>query len=595
MKQDSGFRTQDSGAKSRKLGVIPYFFFSILAVAVCCLLSNSSAADNPLDKMRDETLSYFKPLVGKVLTVEGRRVVVNVGGKDAVKKGMRFQILREGAFFIHPVTKEPLGKLESLVGKLEIKEVGAASSVGEIIEGEAKEGDKIWISETKINVLFCQSKDTEWHLSDSYYGALKDSGRFNLIDTSLDTDVPSKAIDEAKRLRADVALLLVEKKVNSGAVLVQRLFWVSDGVQLSETSATIDTAFSRKLDAGEAFFKIAEEGAQQRFEVPFDARFLSVCDLDGKGEKDIVLATGNDVRVYALKGGLHPAFGGIRITGSAIDNPIWLNCADLNNNGRDEIIITTMKSMSKAGDPEQFSANQGSSDVVSYIYELRGSDFVLLYKDHAFLRKLDNGLIAQEYSAAEGFSGDVYNVIWDGKYEKGDSLRLPKGVNVYDFLYFGGPGAGRLLIAYDNYGFLNVYDGKNKRIWRSKTDTGGFLTSFKKKAADALVDNKGEWSIKDRLFLNNGHILSVDRIPLVSMMKSLGFQKSRIMTLWWNGLSMEESVLIDNIKSTLVDYAVTGDEIMVLATPLFGIKAGNILRGENPLKTELYIYKTGGT
>jgi hypothetical protein len=79
------------------------------------------------------------------------------------------------------------------------------------------------------------------------------------------------------------------------------------------------------------------------------------------------------------------------------------------------------------------------------------------------------------------------------------------------------------------------------------------------------------------------------------MMKSLGFQKSRIMTLWWNGLSMEESVLIDNIKSTLVDYAVTGDEIMVLATPLFGIKAGNILRGENPLKTELYIYKTGGT
>lgn len=568
------------------------FIFSLL-FTVCCLLSISYAADNPLNRMRDETLSYFKPLVGKAVTVEGKKIVVNVGEKDTVRKGMRFQILREEAPFIHPVTKEPLGKLESLVGKLEIKEVGPVSSVGEIIEGEAKEGDKIRISEIKINVLFCQSKNTEWHLSDSYYGALKDSGRFNLIDTSMDTDIPSKAIDEAKRLRADVALLLVEKKVDSGAVLTQRLFWVSDGVQFSEVKAAIDTAFSKELGAGEAVFKTSEEGTRQQFDVPFDAKFLSVCDLDGKGKKDIVLATGKDVRVYTLGGDLQPAFGGIRITGSIIDNPLWLDCADLNKDGKDEIIVTTMKTVSRAGDPEQLSASRGDSNVTSYIYELKGSDFVLLYKDNVFMRKIDSGLIAQGYSAAEGFSGDVYNVIWNGKYKKGDSLRLPKGVNVYDFIYFDDPRAGRLLAAYDNYGFLNVYDGQNKRIWRSKTDTGGFLTAFKKKAPAEMID-KDEWSVKDRLFLKNGQILSVNRISLVNMIKSLGFQKSQIKNLWWNGLSMEEGVLIDNIKSTLFDYTVVGDEIIVLASPLFGVKAGNILKGENPLKAELYIYKMGG-
>jgi hypothetical protein len=593
MKQDTGYRIQDSGAKSQKLRFKSYVLFPVLLFTVYCLLSTVYAADNPLNKMRDETMSYFKPLVGKAITVEGKKIIVNVGEKDSVRKGMRFHILREEAPFRHPVTKEPLGKLESLVGKLEIKEVGTDSSVGEIIEGEAKEGDKIRISEIKINVLFCQSKDAEWHLSDSYYRTLKDTGRFNLIDTSVDTDIPSKAVEEAKRLRADVALLLAEKRGTSGAVLTQRLFWVSDGVQFSEVNATIDAAFSKELGAGEAFFKSSEEGARQHFEVPFDTKIISVCDLDGKGKKDIVLATGKDFRVYTLGADLQPAFGGVRIAGSVIDNPIWLDCVDLNKDGRDEIIVTTMTMTPRAGDPEQLSMNQGNSNVTSYIYGFKGSEFVLLYKDNVFLRKMDNGLIAQEYSAAEGFSGEVYSIIWDGKYKKGSSERLPKGVNVYDFIYFDDARAGKLLIAYDNYGFLNVYDSQNKRIWRSKTDTGGFLTTFKKKAPTELV-GEGEWSMKDRLFLKNGQILSVNRIPLVGMVKSLGFQKSQIKNLWWNGLSMEEGVLIDNIQSTLFDYSVVGDEIMVLASPLFGIKAGNILKGENPLKTELYIYEMGG-
>jgi hypothetical protein len=73
--------------------------------------------------MRDETMSYFKPITGRIITVEGKKIIMNAGTKDSVRKGMRFQILREEAPFKHPVTKEPLGKLESLVGKLEIKEL----------------------------------------------------------------------------------------------------------------------------------------------------------------------------------------------------------------------------------------------------------------------------------------------------------------------------------------------------------------------------------------------------------------------------------------------------------------------------------------
>ncbi len=103
---------------------------------------------------------------------------------------------------------------------------------------------------------------------------------------------------------------------------------------------------------------------------------------------------------------------------------------------------------------------------------------------------------------------------------------------------------------------------------------------------------RGEWSMKDRLFLKNREVLVVKRIPLIEMVKGIGYKKSQIKNLWWNGLSMEEGVLIDNIKGSVLDYAVSGDKIIVLVSPTFGlgIKPENILKGENPLGSKLYIY-----
>ena len=270
---------------------------------------------------------------------------------------------------------------------------------------------------------------------------------------------------------------------------------------------------------------------------------------------------------------LQPALGGLGIKGSRLDEHLWLETLDMNKNGRDEIIITSMK-----GD-----------EVNSYIYELKDSEFVLLYQDKGFLRKLDNGLIGQAYSRAEGFDGAVFTISWDGAYKKGAAIKLPKGVNIYDFVYLDDPRNGRLIVAYDGDGYLNVYDGKDARIWKSKTKTGGFLTTFSKSSPSTVTD-RGEWSIKDRLFLKDNRVLSVERNPLLKMVKGLGFSSSRIKSLRWNGLSMEENVLIDNITGPVFDYDAAGDTVIIVSGPLFGIRPGSIMKGENPVKTELYIY-----
>lgn len=577
MKQKSGYEISTKireGIKARALTMVFYALCSLL----CALFipAASCADDNPLIRLRDETVSYFKPMTGKITMVEDKKVVINLGAKDSVRAGMRFNILREEAPFRHPVTKEILGKMESSVGKLEIVEAGPESATGSIIAGDAKEGDKVRISEIKVNVLFSQAKDIDWNLADSYYRNLKETGRFNMIDTDVDTEDPTKVIEEARRLHADVALLLTAKAADSGTLLTQRLFWVADGLKFAETDTRVDSAYAKELRFSEELFAQDKEESLLQFELPYGARLITMGDVNGDGKQEILVSTGKDIMFYTPGADLQPALGGSKLKGGNLDDDLWLDSIDLNKNGKDEIVITAMR----------------RDEIVSYIYEWSGTEFNLLYKDKVFLRRLGNRLIAQEYSRAEGFEGPVFDIVWEGGYKKGSEVKLPKGVNIYDFVYLDDPQTGRLIVAYDEKGFINLYDNNGMKLWRSKTGTGGFLSTFEKAAPTVMVD-RGEWAIKDRLCARNSEVLFVKRIPLLDVIK-LGFKRSKIERLWWNGLSAEESVLIDNIKGSVLDYISSGDKIIVLASPMFGIIPGNILKGENPLRTMLYIYSIKG-
>jgi hypothetical protein len=184
-------------------------------------------------------------------------------------------------------------------------------------------------------------------------------------------------------------------------------------------------------------------------------------------------------------------------------------------------------------------------------------------------------------------------VKWDGKVTLGEKIKTPQGVNIYDFVYVKGEPDENFIFAYDDDGYLNVYNDKGARIWRSGSSNGGFLSTFKKQGLTGLAAS-GSWSVKDRLVQMRREVLAVKRFPLADMAKGLGYKKSEIKSYWWNGFSMEEGVLIEGVKGSIQDYALSGDEIMVLASPFMGVKFENILKGENPLGVVLYIYSIKG-
>ena len=560
------------------------------------LLSGTVYAGDAISQLKEETLSYFRPLKGKVVSVSGNVITSDLGAQSGIKKGMRLRIFKEGTPFLHPVTKEPMGRVETPEGKAEVKEVSADRSTLEVINGNAGEGDILRVSEMKARVLFYQDRHVDWNLGEAYYQALKESGRLELMDTSLDSANDAQIVAEARKLNAEAVLILTAKESEKEMLLLrQRILWTEDSAGLADEEVRVDMAVVKELRAARNMLTpLATAGDTLLFfDLPFSASLVASGDLEGDGNKELIIGSGRELRVFSLGGSLLPLY---EHKGPGGDDYLWIDTMDVNGDGKDEIIVTSMRG--RQVDVSSESINQVIKDegkVVSYIYERKGSEFALLWKGNIFLRALPLlGLIGQHYDEGEGFGGPVFRMNHtSGSFTKGDVVKLPMGVNIYDFTYMAGPDGARYTLAYDNSGYLNLYNDEGLRVWQSKVAYQGFHNTFRKSGPTVMV-GRDEWSVKDRLFMRNRESFVVKRIPLADMARGLGYKASQIKTMWWTGLSMEENVLIDGISGGVMDYAFIQDKLIVLSKPLFGIKPKNILKGESPTGSMIYVYSLKG-
>ncbi|MHB8881743.1 MAG: FG-GAP repeat domain-containing protein [Thermodesulfovibrionales bacterium] len=545
-------------------------------VLLCFLLLGSlaQAEDDPITKLSQTTLSYFKPMSGTVRSVDAGTVVVTLSDKDGLKPGMRLKTLREGEPFLHPVTREVIGKIEAAVGVFQAKEAGADSSSGVMIMGEARPGDKVRLSDTRVRMLFCQDKGMDWYLADDLYRKLKSSGRVEMVDTALETGDEKTVLAEAARLGVEVAVILTAREADKTTFFRERAYWVSDGTLFLDTEIKIGADISKELRFSERLFSPGSGDPVMTFDLSFRGRFVASADIDGDGRQELLISNGKDMRIYMPGTDLQPLW---EIKGAATDDHLWIDTVDLNKNGKDEVVVTSMK----------------SNEVVSSVYEFNGSGFTKLWETKHFLRTSGGRLIAQAYSPNDGFGKDILNIVWNGEFRIGEKVRTPRGVNIYDFVFIEGPSKEQLVFAYDEKGYLNLYDDKGTRTWKSAAPTGGFISTFAKPSSVSYLD-PGVWSVKDRLLQRQREIMVVTRTPLAEAVKTVGYKSSAIRNFWWNGFAMEEGPMIDGIKGALLDYAVAGDKVIVLSSPFLGLKFENILKGENPLGSMLYIYSIKG-
>jgi hypothetical protein len=490
---------------------------------------------------------------------------------------MRISVFKEGDSFIHPVTKEPLGKMELPIGNIEIVSTDVASANGTIISGkpESFQGAKIKIPERKMWLLFYQG-NLDWYLGDAYYRSLLDSGRFELVDTGLQTATVTEIIAEAKAKGAEVAVVLNSEEMKDSVEVTQKLYWVSDGKQFSDTKTSIHVASVKQLKFSAGLFAPREGEALLTYKLPFGARRIAVGDFDGNGNPVIVLASGDNVSIYKPDMDLKLLWV---VDVPSADDVLWIDTLDVKKNGKDMLLVTTIQ----------------KGNVNSYIYELQGNAFKMVWKaEDMFIRKVENSIISQGFSKGEGFDGKMYTIDYsNGRFVKGDEFRMPKGIVIFDFQYVYAPDGRRAFFAWDETGYLNFYNDKGIRTWASREDFGGFADSYQKESQIIMID-KGSWSIKDRLVANNAEVLAPKRKSMISFARSVGYSGSEIRSFWWNGITVEERGFLEEMSGNILDYAVIGDRILVLVKPYLLGQAKSILKGQNPTGMKLYVFSTKG-
>lgn len=236
-----------------------------LGVAICLILTIVTASygqEESLNVLRDDLLSFFKPLKGSVTAVilssDGSKVIADLGESSGAKKGMRLTVKREGSVFHHPVTGEPLGRMETPVGKAEVVDTATEGAVLKVIEGEAKIGDILRVSSARVPALFGELSGVDWFLADEYLRRLKETERFSLVDAP-PVISNGEVMEKAKSGGAELAVILSSED----RMLRQRLLWAKDAREFSSRAVKIDEGYIKGLRVGEElFFPKGEKGSQ---------------------------------------------------------------------------------------------------------------------------------------------------------------------------------------------------------------------------------------------------------------------------------------------------------------------------------------------
>jgi hypothetical protein len=516
---------------------------------------------------------------------------------------MRFTAFKEGATFTHPVTKEYLGKMEMPVGTIEITSVGTSTSTGRIISGKSADfqGASVKIAGKKIRLLYYQG-NVDWNLGDAYFRTLLDSGRFEMIDTGLQSASNAELLEEAKKQGAEVIMALSSEELKNTIELTQKLSWANDGRQFSDIKTSIALASVNQLKFSSGAFAWRQGEALMTYKLPFSAKRMAVGDFRGTGQLDIVFASENRVSVYKLDVELKPLWE-FNIPGSG--EILWIDTLDVNKDGRDEILVTTatgLKSSLLAYTTEenvQIARQEGNGTVRSFIFSLQDDKFKPIWKgENMFIRTLDRNLVSQDFSNAEGFDGKLYPLEFNnGRLSKGTPISITKGLNIYDFQYVYAPDGRKGYFAWDENGFVNFFNDKGVRTWVSREEFGGVADSFKKESRNVVL-NTGSWSMKDKFVTANHEVLAIKRNPMFGFVtiKSLGYSSSELRSFWWNGITVEERSYLEEVNGTIVDYVVIGQRLLVLVKPyLLSFDAAKILlKGENPAGMTLYVFSTKG-
>ncbi len=296
---------------------------------------------------------------------------------------------------------------------------------------------------------------------------------------------------------------------------------------------------------------------------------ISIADVDGDGSNEIVFINANQVFVYRYE---NEALQEIAtFSHKAFNHIIYLDTADINQNGTSEIFVT------------DYIASQ--QRVRSMVLEWNGRDFDIIdEKSNWYLRVLQTPasqplLLGQKHGTQSAhdvpvtvkemlFDRDVYKMTYqDGHYASAGQYVLPKGLSLYDFARGDVSNNGhKEIVSFSGNDHINVYNQKGEIAWESDKAYGGKRLFLVTPDPDILrTDNTRTRRTINYYLPQRIHITDIDRDGLneLILLKNTGafpltknFKEGRIDCLSYDDIGAQLKWQTRNIGGYISDYVI---------------------------------------
>ena len=192
------------------------------------------------------------------------------------------------------------------------------------------------------------------------------------------------------------------------------------------------------------------------------------------------------------------------------------------------------------------------SKVYTAIYAFDGKTLIRMKDQEPYYSRVftphgnERKLLVQEQGAADTpYYGPVYTAnLINNKIVKGSEFPLPAGITIYEFNQFKGMDNTSFTVAYDNNGYLSVFDNALKSVWKSSEKFGKSQLSYQIYDLNYLNQTGKEYRtyfVNQRVLVTKNQIIIVGyNDPSLSFGDMRSYKKGTVYGFKWNGESLEE-------------------------------------------------------
>lgn len=565
---------------------------TVIVILMITLLSSSARADkalgpeefNSVDELAYAIAAYFPKVQGGITAVQGDRLTLALGEKNGLMPGMELTLWREGREILHPVTKAVIGFAEDEVGTIELVSVKETTSIAKMKKQlkAPQAGDRARITPKKIGIGILPMENDRPEIIQNLAGRLSEIGRFTVLGndkvTSFLKDRKQRDTGLIKEMASTFSLDAVVAvgifPSGSKFLVTSKIFYADETKPLDTIVAMLNLTTKREaLGEVRPFFAPVKTSADKTPDLPVDARYFAIADLDGDNVAEYVFSNEKKIFVYRIESsGWKEVWSETVPKNEREMQQFHIDVADINGNGRSEIFVTRMM----------------NGTVTSYVIEFQDGSFRRIAEVPGFLRVIaypgrGNVLIGQDYSPESFFAGNPREYTWSGSaYVRGTEIVLPKGVDLYSFVYANLGESRPLLVSFDNDHRLVVYSGDTP-LWRSEAKyltvetvltkpLTGLEAVFSKDptALDKSFQTSYSYIDKGRLVRISGRIVAVDltgsgKDDIVVAKNSTeifvgGYNGGELEVLTWNGTRLEPRWNVKDLPGPVLDIQASRPE-----------------------------------